>query len=513
LNRLQIHLKPLAREGKVEVWNDTLLQPGTKWEEKIRQALTRAKVAVLLVSADFMASDFIAHEELSPLLVAAETDGAVILPVIISPSWFEKTALARFQAVNPPSKPLIRMSKARQEEIWLKVAEEIHKTLNAVGGVSQAPPDSLRTMPTFSPSIYSTTLKPEEQDVLSPKVSISYSRPDEKLKELEAAARLRGAYEVQLTKVKGYRRGWATPRCYISYLPEQAAWAAKLIHDLRDAGVYVVEQAAQIQPDDFVIVLDTPAYQKAFITPLLSADAPLIQARLGKRRQLISLALTGQAKAHEFEDCELGSFCDETHYPVSLFNLVLNLYNIPLTHAGFAPLRQALHAQWEQTLARKKGDDATSLFKIFISYSHKDEEFKDELVTMLAGLQRQGIIDAWQDRRSEEGDEWYQAIQDAMNDCDLAILLVSQHFIASRFIQDEELQRLLQRRREDGLRVVPIIVRPCKWQSEPALSGIQGLPKDGKAVITFSKDNGERDQVWADIATVIEKRAKTKITP
>jgi hypothetical protein len=44
----------------------------------------------------------------------------------------------------------------------------------------------------------------------------------------EAAARLRSAYEVQLTKVKGYRRGWATPRCYVSHLPEQAAWAEKL---------------------------------------------------------------------------------------------------------------------------------------------------------------------------------------------------------------------------------------------------------------------------------------------
>ena len=49
--------------------------------------------------------------------------------------------------------------------------------------------------------------------------------------------------------------------------------------------------------------------------------------------------------------------------------------------------------------------------KVFISYSHKDEEFKDELVTMLAGLQRQGFIDTWQDQRIEEGDEWYQAIQ------------------------------------------------------------------------------------------------------
>ena len=226
------------------------------------------------------------------------------------------------------------------------------------------------------------------------------------------------------------------------------------------------------------------------------------------KRQLISLALQGQSEAHNFGDCDPGSFGDETHYPVSLFDLVLTLYAIPLTHAGFAPLRQALHEQWEQTLAGKEKESATSPLKLFISYSHKDEEFKNELLTMLAGLQQQGIINVWQDRRIEEGDEWYQAIRNAMNECDLALLLVSPYFIASRFIKDKELPHLLQRRRDQGLRVVPIIVRPCKWQSEPVLKDLQALPKDGKAVITFSKDNGERDQVWAEIATVIEKRAK-----
>jgi hypothetical protein len=328
----------------------------------------------------------------------------------------------------------------------------------------------------------------------------------------EAVARLRSAYEVQLTKVKGYRRGWAAPRCYISHLPEQATWANELIRDLREAGVYVVEQAAQVQPNDFVVVLDTPAYQKAFRTPTLAADAPLVRALWGKR-QLISLALTGQADAHEFKACTLGSFCDETHYPVSLFDLVLNLYAIPLTHAGFAPLRQMLHEQWERTLAGTQVDPKNLALKIFISYAHEDEEFKDQLVKMLAGLHRRGIVDAWQDRRIEAGDEWYQSIQDAMDECDLALLLVSSDYLASRFIQEEEQPRLLQRRQEMQLRVVPIVVRPCMWESEPVLKDLQALPKDGKPIITFSQATGDRDQVWTDIAAVIEQRAKARSTP
>lgn len=328
----------------------------------------------------------------------------------------------------------------------------------------------------------------------------------------EAAARLRSAYEVQLTKVKGYRRGWAVPRCYVSHLDEQSESANDLVKDLRDAGVYVVEQGAQVQPDDFIIVLDTDAYQRAFTSraAVLADDIPLVNARLNKRkRRLISLALTGESVPHEFENCTLGSFFDETHYPVSLFDLVLNLYAIPLNHAGFAPLRQALHTQWEQTLAHTKADNSTSPLKIFISYSHEDEKYKNELVTMLAGLQNRGIVDTWQDRRIEPGDEWNKSIHDAMNECDLALLLVSPDYIASRFIQQEEQPKLLQRRAEMQLRVIPIIVRPCTWQSEPILKDLQALPRDGKAIIKFTKASGARDQVWTDIATAIEYRAKT----
>ncbi|HVF42391.1 MAG TPA: toll/interleukin-1 receptor domain-containing protein [Pyrinomonadaceae bacterium] len=189
---------------------------------------------------------------------------------------------------------------------------------------------------------------------------------------------------------------------------------------------------------------------------------------------------------------------------------MLSLYALPLTHAGFEPLRLALHAQWEQTLARHGGDDAASPLKVFISYSHRDEEFKDELVTMLAALRRRGLVDAWQDRRIEAGDEWNTSIRDAMGDCDLALLLVSADYLASRFIQEEEQPKLLRRRGEMRLRVIPIIVRGCPWRGEPVLKDLQALPKDGKPVITFPKNTGERDQVWADIAAVIERRAKDK---
>lgn len=129
LERLQKHLKPLQRDG-VEVWDDTRLKAGEQWREEIRQALAAAKVAILLISADFLASDFIVTNELPPLLKAAEEDGATILPVIVSPCRFTRMdSLWRFQAVNDPARPLVQMRRAGRETVLDKVARAVEDAL------------------------------------------------------------------------------------------------------------------------------------------------------------------------------------------------------------------------------------------------------------------------------------------------------------------------------------------------------------------------------------------------
>jgi hypothetical protein len=126
LRRLEVHLRPLVRDSDIDIWDDKRIQPGSNWREEIGKAVESAKVAVLLVSADFLASDFIAADELPPLLIAAKENGVAILPVIVRPSRFRHiTALSQYQAVNDPTKPLEGMSKHKQEEVFVQVSEHV----------------------------------------------------------------------------------------------------------------------------------------------------------------------------------------------------------------------------------------------------------------------------------------------------------------------------------------------------------------------------------------------------
>ena len=122
LERLRVHLKPLQRELEIDIWDDSKIEPGRKWKEEIANAINSTKVAVLLVSANFLASDFIATGEVPPLLNAAQEDGAIIVPLILSPSRFTKTEIADFESINEPTEPLVNMTWGRQEEVLNQLA-------------------------------------------------------------------------------------------------------------------------------------------------------------------------------------------------------------------------------------------------------------------------------------------------------------------------------------------------------------------------------------------------------
>ncbi len=128
LDRALVHLRPLERKGLIDVWADTRVEAGNNWKSEIEAALRRARVAVLLVSADFLASDFIVDNELPPLLQQAEGRGTKIIPLILKPCAFKRDkSLAAFQALNDPTDPLSKLTQDAQEVYFDKLSEYVER--------------------------------------------------------------------------------------------------------------------------------------------------------------------------------------------------------------------------------------------------------------------------------------------------------------------------------------------------------------------------------------------------
>lgn len=131
MRELLTHLEPYLRSGSVEGWCDRDIVSGSKWFDELQAALSKTSVAVLLVSPDFLASNFIHDHELTPLLKKAELGGVKILWVQIRASAYEETSLKNYQAVvSPPDKPLGAKSKADRDEAWVQVCKAIKNAVN-----------------------------------------------------------------------------------------------------------------------------------------------------------------------------------------------------------------------------------------------------------------------------------------------------------------------------------------------------------------------------------------------
>ncbi len=141
--------------------------------------------------------------------------------------------------------------------------------------------------------------------------------------------------------------------------------------------------------------------------------------------------------------------------------------------------------------------------RVFISYSHKDMPLFDELKKHLSVLIRQGVIEMWNDRQIPAGVKWDSEINLYEEEADIILLLVSADYLASTYVYDVELPRLLKRQAAGRAVIIPIILRPVDWQSS-LLSNFQVLPRDGKPITIWV----DRDEAWVQVAKEI--RAATR---
>jgi TIR domain len=137
---------------------------------------------------------------------------------------------------------------------------------------------------------------------------------------------------------------------------------------------------------------------------------------------------------------------------------------------------------------------------VFLSYSHKDEASAEELLKFLRPLEQTANFQVWSDKELKLGDDWERKIAEALDRTDVAILLVSADYLASRWVQDRELPQLFKKRENKELRILPIIIRPAPWVHTP-LAYYQVWPRDGRAISELPIN--ERDRLWTEFAETL----------
>jgi hypothetical protein len=170
---------------------------------------------------------------------------------------------------------------------------------------------------------------------------------------------------------------------------------------------------------------------------------------------------------------------------------------------------------WQIKVCEVRVSSIDHPIEVFISYAHKDEDLRLELIDHLSNLQRQGVIACWHDRLIVAGQEWAGEIDEQMNSAQIVLLLISASFMASNYCNHIEMQQAMARHETSETIVIPIILRACDWQGAP-FSYIQSLPKDAKPITSWAN----RDEAWTNVIQGIRRaierlylRYKSQDTP
>lgn len=138
--------------------------------------------------------------------------------------------------------------------------------------------------------------------------------------------------------------------------------------------------------------------------------------------------------------------------------------------------------------------------KIFISYAHKDEHYKESLTEHLAGLINSGCVSEWNDRKIVAGHDWKNEINENISSSDLILFLISSSFLSSDYCVNIEAETALSMHESGQAKLIPIVIRAVDWSDSP-LSKLQGLPKDAQPIASWT----DKDEAWVDVIQGIKK--------
>ena len=147
--------------------------------------------------------------------------------------------------------------------------------------------------------------------------------------------------------------------------------------------------------------------------------------------------------------------------------------------------------------------------EIFIAYARKDDGFLQDLLSHLSPLKRTGNVKTWHDGVMDAGTTWKKDIKDAIHRADIILLLVSAHSLNSDYFYETELTQALERHQKDKVQLIPIIVSPCFWKTDPIIGQLHALPKDGLSIVEWTIPASAYTNIVEELSLVVDK-IKTK---
>jgi len=301
---------------------------------------------------------------------------------------------------------------------------------------------------------------------------------------------------------------------FISYNKADKAWAEWIAWTLEEAGYPVIIQAWDFRPGgNFVLDIQRATEEAQKTIVVLSQDylnAAYTQSEWAAAFAQDPLSLQRKIIPIRVKECN----------PEGILRTIVYVDLVDLSEQEAAEVVLSAFQDRAKPTQRPKFPSTSShseslqtpfpggveKISVFFSYAHRDEELRDELAVHLSSLRRQEIISEWYDRQIVPGVEWEDEISRSLDKARIILLLISANFIASDYCFGKEMMRAMQKHDEGSARVIPIILKPCDWQSSP-FGRLQVLPRDGKPVTQWS----DPDEAFLNVAQGIRLACKELI--
>jgi len=145
---------------------------------------------------------------------------------------------------------------------------------------------------------------------------------------------------------------------------------------------------------------------------------------------------------------------------------------------------------------------------VFISYSHQDKEWLDKLRVFLTVLEQQGLIKFWEDGQLIPGEPWEKQIREVLDASKAGLLLVSQHFLISKFVKEVELPKLLEGAAKAGKKIYWLPLSPSTvFSSHKEITAYQSLLEDPKVSLE-ELDAVKQKKAFVDVTEKLMQHAR-----